>query len=115
MNRGARSIIAIPLLFAGCGTISNLKTDMVPYGGTGRAVDFALHGNGTLEGTILRPVAAIDAPISLAADTVTLPITVPVVIAKAIARREQEQKALAKKNERERIVTKAPEQNEPAD
>jgi hypothetical protein len=37
------------------------------------------------------------------------------VIAKAIARREQEQKALAKKNERERIVTKAPEQNEPAD
>lgn len=113
MNRCARVFSFVPLLLAGCRTIANLKSDMVPFGGTRRSVDFALHGSGTLEGTIFRPAAAIDAPISLVADTATLPITIPAAISKMVVVEELKQLERAKEKERERIVTHPPNQDEP--
>jgi hypothetical protein len=44
---------------------------------------------------------------------VTLPITVPPTLYKAIARHEHEQSQIETQSERERVVTTSPEQAEP--
>lgn len=64
-------------MLAGCGTCQNLASDKRPFGGVSWDANYALHGRGTgyLEDELFRPIAALDSPISLAGDIVTLPIT----------------------------------------
>ena len=73
------SILAlIVFLGSGCGTIENLHTDSVPFGGTKYDIDYVMHGSGKMpveDALVFRPIAAIDTPVSLVGDLVTLPVT----------------------------------------
>jgi uncharacterized protein YceK len=68
--------IFTPVLFTGCGTLSNLENERTPYGGLVRDVDIAIHGTPYMESWIDQSFSTLDAPFSLVADTVTLPITI---------------------------------------
>jgi uncharacterized protein YceK len=68
----------IALLGSGCGTIENLHTDSTPFGGTRYDVDYVMNGSGKSpvgDALVFRPMAAIDTPVSLVGDLVTLPVT----------------------------------------
>jgi len=107
--------ILIGICFAGCGTFDNLNsTNVIPYGGVAHDIEFAKHGNGYVEDIIFRPVAVIDTPISLVADTVTLPIALYAVGSRFAHAKAEENKKQAAQRERERVVTTPPAQDEPS-
>jgi uncharacterized protein YceK len=68
----------IVLLGSGCGTIENLNADSVPFGGAKYDIDYVMHGSGKMpveDALVFRPIAALDTPVSLVGDLITLPMT----------------------------------------
>lgn len=74
----------------GCGTLHNLENQRTPYGGLVDDVDMAIHGTVYMESIIDQSLAVLDAPFSLVADTVTLPITIVESVKQKNQRRENE-------------------------
>jgi uncharacterized protein YceK len=72
-------VLALTLVGGGCATALNLQDESLrkPYGGfTMHLADFYGGGDfGELSGILFWPVWLVDKPLSLAADTVTLPYT----------------------------------------
>jgi uncharacterized protein YceK len=100
------------LACAGCGTLDNLHSGKVPYGGVATDIDFAMHGNGYVEDIIFRPIAVIDTPISLVCDTATLPITLYASARRFAQPRIEEMKR--RKLERDLTVDTPPPHGEPS-
>jgi uncharacterized protein YceK len=74
------ALLAAALLPAGCGTMlgSGFDGKLSPYNGT--AVDFAFAWGSRDPG--LKALAALDLPFSLIADTLLLPVSVPMSLAR---------------------------------
>ena len=111
MSGSRYGIAAIACLnFVGCGTAKNLETDRVPFGGVASDIRQLMHGRQAEDVVgIGPPLMAIDAPISLVADTATLPITLCAATSRYIQAAQKD----AKERERQRPVTKLPPQDEP--
>src|SRR5712671_2909684 len=93
-------------LFAGCATAGNLKTGQVPFGGVASEIRQLIDGRQAEDvAGIGPPLVAIDTPLSLVGDTVTLPITIYAASSRYIDAKAQEMKELEQRRERERVVT----------
>jgi uncharacterized protein YceK len=79
-----RVLIVLALLgFApGCAATANDIYAQYPYGGT--IIDGVLFAEGVRAGVPATPLAAVDLPLSAAVDTVSLPVTVPVTLVRAV-------------------------------
>ena len=82
-----------PLLLSGCGTCMSLQTQPTPYGGVALDARFIsnlypsrikdLEGDSQGWAHLFGVISIFDLPLSAAADTLLLPLTVPPAIEKA--------------------------------